>query len=762
MPRAAVPSAPPATANRFSPEAAAELSRAMLAGAPGTSVAVLDAREGLLVAEGGLFSTGELLDSPVWRALEPHYAEALHGTSQSFELHTAGDSRTFRVHVTPMRSGGHEVTGVVALFQDVRQGTEAAAALALSEERMRHAERLASIGSWEMEPASGHAETSEGLRALLGSPANPMPDVESFLPFVVPDDRERVVRTMTEDITAGGVYECDFRIRRADGAIRDLSARAQAVARDDGSLVLRGTTLDVTERKAADAARGEFEAMFRQGFDGAPIGMALTDPVSGRFLRMNGAMVRLLGSPREELMKLTLLEMIHLEDLPDGLDIRGALMDGQLDTFEAELRYVRPNGDTVWCSLHVVPVRASDGSIHAFFCQSVDISDRKVRESRLQREATDAAWLGRIRTAIDEDLLLLLGQPIIDLASGEVVQHELLLRMIDPEGGHLIAPGVFLPVAERYGLISEIDCWVVRHAAERAAHGMPVGVNLSGSSVGDPVVMAAIERALAETQADPALLMFEVTETALMDRIDEGRAFVDRLTALGCRFALDDFGTGFGTFIYLKHLPVDYLKIDMQFVRDLLHDEDDERVVRSIVNMAREFGKKTIGEGVEDEATLQRLREMGVDYAQGFHIGHPAPTHEIAARSAVLSHEPAGAPDRIALVRRVFDGFVRRDLDAIQAHLQPDVELRPIGTAKRAGRTAPYRGYADIRRYLHDVQEVSDNLEIRPAVFQLIEDGVAVFGEVVTQSEDGPVTVDAVWVWKLRDGLISSIQVFQS
>ncbi len=131
---------------------------------------------------------------------------------------------------------------------------------------------------------------------------------------------------------------------------------------------------------------------------------------------------------------------------------------------------------------------------------------------------------------------------------------------------------------------------------------------------------------------------------------------------------------------------------------------------------------------------------MGVDYAQGFHIGRPAPTHEIAARAAVVSHEPAGTPDRIALVRSVFDGFVRRDLDGIQAYLQPDVELRPIGTAKRAGRTAPYRGYADIRRYLHDVSEVWDTLEIRPAVFQLIEDGVAVFGEVITQSEDGPVT----------------------
>ena len=161
-------------------------------------------------------------------------------------------------------------------------------------------------------------------------------------------------------------------------------------------------------------------------------------------------------------------------------------MDGDLGTFESELGYLRPDGGTVWCSLHVVPVRASDGQVRALFCQSIDISDRKAREAKLEREAADAVWLGRIRAAIDEDLLLLLGQPIIDLATGETVQHELLLRMFDPGDGTLIPPGVFLPVAERYGLISEIDCWVVRHAAERAAGAWPSGSTCRGRRSGIP------------------------------------------------------------------------------------------------------------------------------------------------------------------------------------------------------------------------------------------------------------------------------------
>ena len=722
--------------------------------------------EGELFGGGGAAMVGrpaaEVIPAVIWQVARAALRRGARGRRRSrSRTRPTGGSASYRVQLTPIHFGGPGVTAVLALFQDVTKSRDAAAALEASEERMRHAERLAGLGTWEMEAESGAADASEGLNALLGFPADPIVDVPGFLEFVVPEDRELVIQRMTEDLTPGGVYECDFRIRRVDGVVREVFARAQAVAREDGSIVLRGATLDVTEQKAGERARGEFEAMFRQGFDGSPIGMALTDPTDGRLLRVNDAICELLGRPREQLMDLTLLELILPEDLPDALRIRSAIVDGELETFEAELRYVRPEGDTVWCSLHVVPVRAADGRISAFYCQSVDVSDRKAREAKLEREAADAVWLGRIRSALDEDLLLLLGQPIIDLASGETVQHELLLRMCDP-GGELIAPGLFLPVAERYGLMAEIDCWVVRHAAERAAQGMAVGINLSGASIGDPVVMSAIEKAIAETGADPSLLMFEVTETALVDRLADGRAFVETLNALGCSCALDDFGTGFGTFVYLKHLPVEYLKIDMQFVRDLLDNEDDERVVRGIVNLAREFGRKTIAEGVEDEPTLERLRAMGVDYAQGFHIGRPAPTHEVAARAASISHEPAEATDRISLVRTAFDAFMRRDVDEMETHLQPDVELRPLGTAAKAGRTAPYSGYAGIRKYLEDIEAVWDSLEVRPQVFQLIEDGVAVFGEVIGQSADGPVSVDVVWVWKLRDGLISSIQVFQS
>jgi EAL domain-containing protein (putative c-di-GMP-specific phosphodiesterase class I) len=130
--------------------------------------------------------------------------------------------------------------------------------------------------------------------------------------------------------------------------------------------------------------------------------------------------------------------------------------------------------------------------------------------------------------------------------------------------------------------------------------------------------------------------VFEVTETAMMANVDRGRAFAEALRELGCRFALDDFGTGYGTFTYLKHIPADYLKIDIEFVRELPGSEADLRLVRAIVHMARELGKKTIAEGVENGEALAQLRSLGVDHAQGYHIGRPAPVQhdEPEARAA--------------------------------------------------------------------------------------------------------------------------------
>jgi diguanylate cyclase (GGDEF)-like protein/PAS domain S-box-containing protein len=240
------------------------------------------------------------------------------------------------------------------------------------------------------------------------------------------------------------------------------------------------------------------------------------------------------------------------------------------------------------------------------------------------READRESWVGRIRDGLDEDRFVLYAQPVIDLATGATVQHELLLRLRDLDG-QLIPPLAFLPTAERCGLIGEIDQWVIRQAARIAALGHPVAVNLSAASSGDPLVLDAIGEELLHYQTNPGNIVFEITETAVMQNMDRGRHFAERMIGLGCRFALDDFGTGFASFTYLKQLPVQYLKIDIEFVRDVVESQRDRSVVTAIVSLARGFGQQTIAEGVEDEETAAVLRTLGVTLAQGYLFGAPTP-----------------------------------------------------------------------------------------------------------------------------------------
>jgi diguanylate cyclase (GGDEF)-like protein/PAS domain S-box-containing protein len=252
-------------------------------------------------------------------------------------------------------------------------------------------------------------------------------------------------------------------------------------------------------------------------------------------------------------------------------------------------------------------------------------------EGRRARATAKLTWAERIREALDrDDGFVLHMQPILDLATDKISHSELLLRMRD-EYGNLIAPSAFLPAAERFGLIHAIDRWVVRRAIEMIAEGreaarLPVSVNLSGDSVvGDPHLLEMIEREINNYCVDPSMLIFEVTETAAIANMPEATMFARRVNELGASLALDDFGTGFGSLYYLKHLPVGYVKLDGEFIQNLPQSEVDAHMVNAIVGIAQGLGIKTVAESVSDEETIQVLRRHGVDYAQGFYVGRPAP-----------------------------------------------------------------------------------------------------------------------------------------
>ncbi|MGB8652751.1 MAG: EAL domain-containing protein [Mycobacteriales bacterium] len=244
----------------------------------------------------------------------------------------------------------------------------------------------------------------------------------------------------------------------------------------------------------------------------------------------------------------------------------------------------------------------------------------------VERSRARFRWLDRIRHALDHDLFVLRAQPILELASGEISGCEILVRMRD--GAQLIEPDRFLPIAERHGMSAGIDRVVVARSIDLvAAQARPPGfrweINLSGDSLGEPALPRLIEAKIEETGIAPSALVFEITETAAITKMDEARAFAARMRDLGCGFALDDFGAGYGSFYYLKHLPFDYLKIDGEFIRQLATSQVDQTIVRSIVAAAHPLGKQTIAEYVGDSVTLELLHELGVDHAQGYYIGPP-------------------------------------------------------------------------------------------------------------------------------------------
>ncbi len=243
-------------------------------------------------------------------------------------------------------------------------------------------------------------------------------------------------------------------------------------------------------------------------------------------------------------------------------------------------------------------------------------------------------WEKSIHEALNKDNFVLFLQPIMDIRQNLIIGHEALLRMIS-EKGETVAPSSFLDVAERFGLIHDIDRWVVSRAIrliqKLKQDNKPayLEVNLSGRSFADKKLLPLIRNELAETGIDSASLVFEITETALIENMAAAQLFIAELKSLGCRFALDDFGVGFSSFNYIKHLPVDYLKIDGSFVRNLPHDTVDQHLVKAMVEVARGLGKKTTAEFVENEETLRLLREYGVDYAQGYHVGKPRKMSEL-------------------------------------------------------------------------------------------------------------------------------------
>ena len=496
-------------------------------------------------------------------------------------------------------------------------------------ERMSAAERIAGFGVWRWELTTGVMRWSDELQRIHGLEPGDFPGtLQGFLAHVHPEDREGVWAAIERAVGLLEPFVFEARIVRVDGDERVLLLQGVVHPGPDGAAAdLVAVCHDVTERVDAKRALGKSERRMRAIIDNSPSIIAVKD-LDGRYLMTNAETTRFLGVAAEDIVGRlcgelfpTISEQLRANDRKATaerepvFDEAVLIRDGEQRTF-ATVTFALPD----------------EAGLPVETCTiGTDITERKERESE-RRERN--RWRERIGSAIDEDRMLAYAQPVVDLQTGAADWCELLVRLRAPDEAVVLQPAAFLPEAERFGMIQSIDIWMVRQALSLSPLPAPE-INLSAVTLCDPTARREIVGLLQAAPEAARRLVFEITETAGASHLQAASEFAAELTALGCGLALDDFGTGFGSFTYLRVLPLRYLKIDRSFVHDLVGSRDDRRVVESIIGIARQFGLRTIAEGVENQPTLDLLRELGADYIQGFHTGRAVPVVELRRAARV-------------------------------------------------------------------------------------------------------------------------------
>ncbi len=483
------------------------------------------------------------------------------------------------------------------------------------------AERIAGFGIWKWEVASGRVHWSDELHRIYGlRPGEFGGTVDAFIERVHSDDRDRVWSNIADSLETLEPFVFEERIVRPDGVERTLLSQGRVIAGPDGAAeALVGICHDVTERAKAERARGTSERRMRAIMDNTPSMITVKD-LDGRYLMSNPESERVIGIREDELTGRQCADVFPPQ-VADGqrLNDRRAASEGEPVYDEAVL----PRDGEERTYMTVTFALPDEHGVPAETCTiATDITERKERDSERR---TRIEWTERIGSAVADGRLLAFAQPIVNLETGVQAASELLARMRMREATtELAIPEAFLPAAERYGLVRQIDLLMVKRALELAPE-MPAQVNVSAVTMCDTAARQRISAMLAAAPEAARRVVFEITETADATFLEAARAFAEQITRAGARLALDDFGVGWGSFTYLRSLPVSFIKIDGSFVSDLVESAEDRHVVKAIIDIAREFGLWTIAEGVENAETLELVTSMGADFAQGFHLGRPAP-----------------------------------------------------------------------------------------------------------------------------------------
>jgi len=610
--------------------------------------------------------------------------------SHRFEWdHKRHNGEVFPVEVllTAIPYGERNVLHVV--WRDITDRKQAEEDLQKSHALFSQAEQLGKMGHWEWDEVKDRMITcSEQYAKIFEMSVEQMLEkainIESEINLIHEDDRERYRQVTSTAYEHNEAWDIEYRLYTKKDKEIYVHELGECVLDGQGKVIQTfGTIQDITERKlieeqlnyqaSHDALTGlinrrEFEnravrllstikqdhsehAICYMDLDQFKVVNDTCGHTAGdEMLRQLGSMLTKTVRHRDTLARLggdefgVLMEHCPLDDAERvATSLQKTIQDYKFTWQEYSFK--------VGVSIGLVPVtrattnftellKQADAAcymakdqgrnrIHVYDTEDIDIA---LRHGEMQ-------WATRINQALEEDRFCLCAQPIVPLDGSADEHYELLVRMID-ETGVIIPPGAFLPAAERYNLISNVDRWVIEHAFKTLTTHPAfvkqiqfISINLSGQSLADVPFLEFIIKQLQNSDINGEKICFEITETAAISNLDRADKFIAALRQYGCRFALDDFGSGLSSFAYLKNLPVDYLKIDGMFVKDIDEDPIDHAMVKSINEVGQVMGMKTIAEFVENDVIKGMLKEIGVNYVQGYSIGKPQPLDELLGRS---------------------------------------------------------------------------------------------------------------------------------
>jgi len=598
-------------------------------------------------------------------------------------VHRNGKPIPVSIRVSEMQAGGR--TLYTCLVADITKRKEAEDNLRQAEARYRDLVETAHDLVWSMDTEGHWLYVNGASQSIYGY--SPQEMIGRHLSeFQSPDTRERDEKAMQDVLSGHELVQYETVHVDRHGHRHHLSFNARPHLDEDGRVVrISGTARDITEQKAFqeqlayqaehDSLTGLFNRHYfqeelertvaRVARNGATCGLFYID--LDQFKYINDTLGHAAGD--RLLIEISELLSSHVREgdllarfggdeftllvYNVGMEQLARVGENFRALFDDYTFYCEGKGFNVSCSLGGAlidrSIRSADEVLaHADLACNMAKTEGRNRVHLYVPEdqdkagmAEDMGWAARVREMLEQDRFQLVYQPIAQVADGEVCDYEVLVRMVCDDGS-VILPGGFMPAAERFGLIHAVDRWIVTRAidtlARLHAEGRPVrfSINLSGKAFEDEQLLPLIRERLEATGLEPSALTFEITETAAIANLAAAERFITELKRIGCLFALDDFGSGFSSFAYLKHLPVDKLKIDGSFVQGMAKETVDQAMVQSMNQVAHALGKVTIAEYVEDEAILRLLRSYGVDFAQGNYIGEPEPLGHLLESATAL------------------------------------------------------------------------------------------------------------------------------